>query len=165
MKLTSYWKVILALTVVALCGGSIGAAVALRIQNQRLARQAGVGLADESSAERLANYLRLESAQMEKIRPVLERGQMELRAIATNAIAQTVQARKRLEAEVWPLLAPEQRQRLDQLIERRERVRERWQSGERVLPGTPEQRERPRERLQERWKAQANQAPAARRTN
>jgi hypothetical protein len=165
MKLLTYWKVILALTVVALCGGAIGAALALRIQNQRLADLAGGGLAAEASTERHVNYLQLTSAQQEKVRPALERGQNEIRAIVTSAVAQTVQARKRLEAEVRPLLTPEQIQRLDQMVERRERARERWQSGEQVLPGTPEQRERLRERLQDRRKAQTNQVPATSRPN
>lgn len=165
MKLPTYWKVMAALTVVALCGGAIGAAVALRIQNQRQARQAASGPMLEASAERLVNYLQLTAAQQEKIRPALERGQTEIRAIATNAIAQAVQARKRFEADIRPKLTPEQRQRLDQMVERRERVRERWQSGERVLPGTPEQREHLRERLQDRRKAQTNQAPATARPN
>lgn len=160
MKLLTYWKVMTALTVVALCGGAIGAALALRIQNQRLAREAGIGPMIEASSERLVNYLQLTSAQQDQIRPIFERGQAEIRAIANNAIAQTVQARTRLEAEVRPLLTPEQLQRLDQMVERRERVRERWQRGEPVLPRTPAQRERFRQRMEERMKAQTNQAPA-----
>jgi Spy/CpxP family protein refolding chaperone len=161
MKILPYWKVIVALAVVALCGGVIGAAVALRIQNQRQAQQAAGGPLLEASAERLANLLQLTPTQQEQLRPMFERGQSEIRVLASNTIAQAVQARKRLEAEARPLLTPEQRRRLDELIERREGLRERWQRGDRTFPPSPEQRERFRQRMQERLNARTNPSPAS----
>jgi Spy/CpxP family protein refolding chaperone len=139
MKILPYWKVIVALAVVALCSGPML----------------------EASAERLTSLLQLTPTQQEQLRPMFERGQNEIRALASNTIAQAVQVRKRLEAEARPLLTPEQRRRLDELIERREGWRERWQRGDRPFPPPPEQRERFRQRMQERLNARTNQSPAS----
>ena len=55
---------------------------------------------------------------------------------------------RRVEQEIRPLLNPEQVQRLQQMAERRTRLRERWQNGERL---SPEQREWLRERIEQRY--------------
>jgi len=156
MKLMTYWKVILALAVVSLCSGLIGAAVALRIQNHQLAPQSDGSQATEVFVDRLVKNLKLTPAQQKQIRPILEHGQSEIHTISTNAIHQTFQVRKQVEAEVSPLLTPEQRQRLQKITERREKLRERWASGERL---TPEQRNRVRERLQKKSQ-QTNKVPS-----
>jgi Spy/CpxP family protein refolding chaperone len=161
MRLSPYWKVMLALAVVALCSGAIGAAVALRIQNQRQAQQSANGPLPEASAERMATLLQLTPTQREQLRPMFERSQGEIRALASNTIAQAVQARKRLEAEARPLLTPEQRRRLDELIERREGVWGRLQRGDYPFTPSPEQRERFGQRMQQRYNARTNQSPAA----
>jgi uncharacterized membrane protein len=156
MKFMTYWKVLLALIVVSLCSGLIGAAVALRIQNHRLARQVASNPATEVFVERLVKNLQLTPDQLKQIRPILMHGQIEIRAISTNAIQQTVLVRKQIEAEVKPLLTPEQLKRLDKMIERRERLRERMLGGERL---TPEQRNLLREKAQKKKQQSTNKVP------
>jgi len=147
MTPTAPWKIILSLTVIVLASGAVGAGLALRIQTTRIARAAAVGLALDPSIERLAATLALTPEQKIKIRPLLERGYRDIRTITAGAVAQSAQVGQQLEQEIRPLLDADQLQRLQQMIERRQRLRERWQNGERL---TPEQREWLRDRFDTR---------------
>jgi ribonuclease HI len=153
MKSLRYWKVIVSLLVVVVCSGAIGAAVALRLQNQRMARAIGLGAATDVSLDRLASTLALSPAQAAQIRPILLHGQNEIRALARDASVRAAQVARRVEQEIRPLLNPEQVQRLQQMAERRGRLRERWQNGERL---SPEQREWLRERIEQRYGTRPN---------
>ncbi|MCX6956220.1 MAG: hypothetical protein NTV51_29145 [Verrucomicrobia bacterium] len=141
------WKVIFSLTVVVLASGAVGAGVALRIQNARTTRAAGPGPALDLSAERLAVALVLTPDQKIKIRPLLDRAHRDIRTITAGAVAQSAQVGQQLEQEIRPLLDADQWQRLQQMTDRRKRLRERWQNGERL---TPEQRVWLRDRLDPR---------------
>lgn len=137
-----------------ICGALIGSAVTLKIQNYRQSRQVAGGI--EKFADRLATQLKLSSDQESQIRPILEQGQSEFRSIATNAFAQVIHVWKRLDTEIRPLLTPEQVQHLDLLAERRERMRERWRNGDRLLPIPQEIRERLRARIQQKMMGRTN---------
>lgn len=164
MKLPGCWKVISCLLLVAVCGGIIGAAAAIRMQNRRMAAQTGFAGLSARAANRYIEYLQLSSEQREQIQPILEQSQQEIRAIATNALAQAAQVQLRLSEQVRPILTPGQSQRLEELERRREHwremLRERWQSGERTLSLPPPQRERIRERIRERFLEKTNNAEA-----
>jgi len=153
MKLKAYSKIILSLAGVAMCSGLLGGGVALRIQNQRQERQAATGLAIDAFKERWVRQLELSPGQREKILPVLDSGSEQMRAILTNAVSEISLTRKRIEAEIHPLLTPDQIRRLTEMAERREQLRETWQRGERL---SPEQRQWIRERFQERIQTRTN---------
>ena len=147
MKTPIPWQVVGWIAVVALSSGSIGAAVALHIQNQRLARGGGLGGVEETRLERLVELLRLNEAQQASVRRIIERGTGELRAIASASSVQAAEVSRRLDEEIRPFLDPEQQRRFDRLGEVRQRIRERLKAGERL---TPEQREWLRERIEQR---------------
>jgi len=157
MRTLRYWKVILALVVVGVCGGLLGAAAALKLENQRQARRARGGVAGEWFRDRLVSQLQLTPEQAAAVGPILDRNGAELRSIVTNAVAQATQVGRRMDAEMRPLLTPDQQQRLDELTQRRERLREQWLNGERL---SREQRERLRERLRQWWAERTNPPPA-----
>jgi Spy/CpxP family protein refolding chaperone len=148
MKTNSYPRVIGWIAAVILCSCTIGAAVALRVQNQRMARAAAVSGTADVRLERLTEVLHLTGQQQTDIRLILERGQGEIRAIAAAAAAQAAQVSRRLDEEIRPLLDSEQLRRFERHSEVRQRVRERWRTGERL---TPEQREWLRDRIEQRY--------------
>jgi Spy/CpxP family protein refolding chaperone len=148
MKTNPYWKVIGWIVAVVLCSGSIGAAVALRVQNQRMARAAASSGMADVRLDRLTEMLNLTEQQQTEIRLILERGQGEIRAIAAAAATEAAQVSRRLDEDIRPLLDADQLRRFERLSEVRQRVRERWKTGERL---TPEQREWLRERVEQRY--------------
>ena len=154
MKLPASWKIALCLLIVALSSGWIGATLALRWQHHRM-RQANAGLGQFGTAylDRLDAYLELTPEQKAKFVPVLQRGREQIRAATGEIVAHTAKIRQQLKAELLPLLTPEQRQRLERLEETQGRLRERWESGERL---SPEQRDRLRERWMEHSRARTN---------
>jgi Spy/CpxP family protein refolding chaperone len=158
MRPPSTWKFWIALTLVALCSGMMGAAVALRVQNQRMARQ--TGLFSEALKERLITRLELTSEQQKEIRPILDAHQDRLRAVIADAMAQSSRIGDELVAEIKPLLTPEQREQLEQLLLRRdqfrERLRERWTTNE---TGFQQGRGLLRELWRERVRNRATNAP------
>ena len=139
------WKVAGWISLLALCSGTIGAAVALRVHERRAAPD-GLGLA-AGRLQRLTDVLGLTEAQRERLRPVLERGEAEILALTSTAAAEAARVGRRLDDEIRPLLDEEQRRRFERLVESRQRLRDRWKSGDRF---SPEQRERLRERLEQR---------------
>ena len=150
MRTNSHWKVIGSIATVVLCSSTIGAAVALRVQNQRLARDAASGVTADIRLDRLTEILNLTTQQQTDLRLILERGQADIRAIATAATAQAAQVSRQIDGEIRPLLDADQLRRFERLSEARQRVRERWKTGERL---TPEQREWLRERIEQRYGA------------
>lgn len=150
MKLLRYWKVLVSLLVVVVCSAAIGAAVALRLQNQRMARMLALGAIAEASLDRLGSTLALTAEQTAQIRPILVHGQNEIRTLARDASVRAAGVARRVEQEMRPLLNAEQIQRLQQLADQRRRLRERWQNGERL---SPEQREWLRDRIEQRYGA------------
>lgn len=147
MNFTSPWKIGVCLFVLASTSGLIGAGIALRVQAARAERSPLASLAVDPSVDRLAVTLALTPEQKIKIRPILERGYRDIRTITVGAVAQSAQVGQQLEQEIRPLLTAEQVQRLEHVVERRKRLRDRWQNGERL---TPEQREWLRDRLDPR---------------
>lgn len=148
MKTARQWRIVGWIAAVVLCSGSIGAAAALRLQNERMARIAARdGLAEER-AERFTEVLQLGDDQREAVRAVLERGHQEIRAISAEAASRASLVARRIDDDIRPLLDAEQLRRYERLGEVRQRIRERWKSGERL---TPEQREWLRERIEQRY--------------
>jgi hypothetical protein len=153
MKTIQYWKIIAWISAVVLCSGTIGAAVALRVQNQRMARTAASSGIADARLDRLVEVLQLSDQQQADLRPILERGQGEIRAIAAAATAQAAQVSRRVDEEIRPLLDAAQLRRFERLGEVRQRVRERWKTGERL---SPEQREWLRDRIEQRYGPRPN---------
>lgn len=145
MRITQQWKVAGWITLLTLGSGTIGAAVALRVHERRGAAD-GTGIAT-ARLERLTEVLRLDPAQQERLRPVLERGEAEILALSATVAAEAARVGRRLDDEIRPLLDPDQRRRFERLVESRQRLRERWKAGDRL---SPEQREQLRERLEQR---------------
>jgi hypothetical protein len=154
MKLRQYSKIIGTLSLVVLCSGALGAAVALRVQHQRQDRERPVvPFALEAYQEHLAKQLQLTPEQQEQVAAILDRRAGEMRAILTNAVTELRRTRKEAESELRPLLTADQNRRLDELARERGQLRDQWQRGERL---NPEQRQRLRERVQEHLKSRTN---------
>lgn len=134
MKILAYWKLLLALAVVALCSALLGAALAWRWQHQRFARLTPNRAGLEVYLDRLANDLHLDARQQQALRPILERSRAELRAATAQALLQAEQIGQRFDAQLRPLLTPEQTRQYEQHTERRRLLREKWLQGDRLLP-------------------------------
>ena len=117
-----------------------------------MARIAASGGVAEERLERLTEVLRLGENQQEAIRAVLERGREEIRAISASAATEAARVSRRLDEEIRPLLDAEQLRRYERIGEVRQRIRERWKSGDRL---TPEQRDWLRERIEQRYGVRA----------
>ena len=125
MRSRRYTKVVAALAVVALSSGLIGAAIALRIERARAGAVAAGGMRDGSIyLARLAKTLELTPEQKRQIEPIFERGTAATRALTKSVIEQTGSIRRQMRDESWPLLTPQQREKLDAMerarIERRQ---------------------------------------------
>lgn len=153
MKLRQYSKIIGTLSLVVLCSGALGAAVALRVQHRE---RPVVPFALEAYQEHLTKQLELTPEQQERVTSILDRRAGEMRTILTNTVSELRRTRKEAESELRPLLTAEQNRRLDELARERSQLRDQWQRGERLKP---EQRQRLRERLQEHLKGRTNASP------
>jgi Spy/CpxP family protein refolding chaperone len=137
------WKVILAFLGVFLAGAVFGGFLSVRLAKQF---PLGAPAAPEAPAggqfspqimKRLTQRLELTPEQQEKIRPIIQRTDEEMRTLRRTNLREGFAVAERMQAEVAALLTPAQQAKLDQMHrEMRERFqRERQQRwGDRPPP-------------------------------
>jgi hypothetical protein len=138
MRPGAYWKIVLALVILALASGFMGGVLSLQLYKRQLLSSPGPAPVTNNLPERLAAQLKLTPEQRVQARSILERGQAEIRSVSSNAVLGVMEARQRMEADLHPLLTPEQQRRLEKMKERRDKARERLFRGERAWPAPKE---------------------------
>ena len=132
------WKVVLAFTAVFLAGAIFGGLLAMRAGPRWLQRRGAPAQPAMPPAvlRHMAERLELTNEQKEKIRPLVDRAEDEIRQLRQISIKQTGLILRRLQQMLAVELTPEQRKKLEKMQERqRELMRE-------ERPGLPPPRER-----------------------
>ncbi len=132
------WKVVLAFTAVFLAGAIFGGLLAMRA-GPRLAQRRGVPALPAlppAVLRHMADRLELTNEQKEKIRPLVDRAEIEIRQLRQVSIKETGLILRRLQQTLAVELNAEQRKKLEKMQERqRELMRE-----ERPIPPPPRDR-------------------------
>lgn len=132
------WKVVLAFTAVFLAGAIFGGLLMLRAGPRWAQRRAAPALPALPPAvlRHMADRLELTNEQKEKIRPLVDGAEDEIRQIRQVSLKETGLILRRLQQTIAAELTPEQRKKLEKMQERqRELMRE-------ERPGLPPPRER-----------------------
>lgn len=121
------WKVVLAFAAVFAAGSIFGGLLMMRV-GQRMVEKRRSQQPPPNPPMVLRHFseqLDLTAAQKEKIRPMVEKAEEEMRKRRQEALKETGAMLRRLQQEFAAELTPEQRKKLDKLQERqRERMRE-----------------------------------------
>ena len=132
------WKVVLAFTAVFLAGAIFGGLLAMRA-GPRLAQRRGapaLPAMPPAVLRHMADRLELTNEQKEKIRPLVDRAEEEIRQLRQVSIKETGLILRRLQQTLAVELNPDQRKKLEKMQERqRELMRE-------ERPGLPPPRDR-----------------------
>jgi len=132
------WKVVLAFTAVFLAGAIFGGLLVMRAGPRWAQRRGAPALPAPPPAvlRHMAERLELTNEQKEKIRPLVDRAEDEIRQLRQISIKETGLILRRLQQTLAVELTPEQRKKLEKMQERqRELMRE-------ERPGLPPPRER-----------------------
>lgn len=121
------WQVFLACLGIFAAGAVCGGVVALRYMRPAPGswRPAERGRIAEQLLKNWSEELKLTDDQRAKIRPILMRGDDEMRKLRSESFRAGAGVMERMHAEVAAVLTPEQRAKLDEL---RERFRKRWRN-------------------------------------
>lgn len=121
------WKVVLAFVAVFAAGSIFGGLLMTRV-GQRMVEKRRAQLPPPNPPMMLRHFseqLELTAAQKEKIRPMVEKAEEEMRALRQRSLKETGVVLRRIQQEFAAELTPEQRKKLDKMQERqRERMRE-----------------------------------------
>jgi Spy/CpxP family protein refolding chaperone len=132
------WKVVLAFTAVFLAGAIFGGLLAMRA-GPRLAQRRGapaLPAMPPAVLRHMADRLELTNEQKEKIRPLVDRAEEEIRQLRQVSIKETGLILRRLQQTLAVELNSDQRKKLEKMQERqRELMRE-------ERPGLPPPRDR-----------------------
>jgi Spy/CpxP family protein refolding chaperone len=132
------WKVVLAFTAVFLAGAIFGGLLAMGA-GPRLAQRRGapaLPAMPPAVLRHMADRLELTNEQKEKIRPLVDRAEEEIRQLRQVSIKETGLILRRLQQTLAVELNPDQRKKLEKMQERqRELMRE-------ERPGLPPPRDR-----------------------
>jgi len=120
------WKVVLAFTAIFLAGAIFGGLLMARL-GPRLAQKRG-GPPPPPSPMMLRHFserLDLTPAQKEKIRPLVERAEDEVRTMRQTSLKDTGVILRRIQQEIAAELTPDQRKKLERMqVRQRELMRE-----------------------------------------
>jgi Spy/CpxP family protein refolding chaperone len=113
------WKVVLAFTAVFLAGSIFGGLLAMRVGPRMAQKRSGPPpVVGRELLGHFADRLGLTAAQKEKIRPMVERADDEVRKLQQGRFKETGAVLRRLQQEISGELTPEQRKKLEKLQER-----------------------------------------------
>ncbi|MBC7366957.1 MAG: hypothetical protein H7343_09135 [Undibacterium sp.] len=120
------WKVVLAFTAVFMAGSIFGGLLAMRVGPRAAQKKGGPPpVAGQMMLRHFADRLELTPEQKEKIRPMVERADEEVRHLRQSSLKETGVVLRRLQQEISGELTEEQRKKLEKLQERqRELMRE-----------------------------------------
>jgi hypothetical protein len=113
------WKVVLAFTAVFLAGAIFGGLLAMRVGPRWAQRRAGPAqlAMPPSVLRRMADRLELTNDQKEKIRPMVDHAEEEIRQLRQISLKETGLILRRLQQFMIVELTADQRKRLDKMQE------------------------------------------------
>lgn len=121
------WKVVLAFIAVFVAGAIFGGLLMVRIGPRIMEQKRAKSMPPTPPMllRHFTDQLDLTAAQKEKIRPMVEKMEEEMRALRQNSLKETGAMLRGLQQRFAAELTPEQRKKLDKLQEnQRERMRE-----------------------------------------
>jgi len=140
----SPWKLIILLVGIFLAGAGSGTLVTMRVLRRPFSNRPppSAELWSSMHVKRIVEELDVQPAQLEKIRPVVDRRMLELFNLRARYLDDNHALREVMEREVAEYMTPEQRAKYEKMNrEYHERTR-RQERGERPLPGS----DRPRDK-------------------
>ncbi len=131
------WKLIAGFVLVFLAGGATGIFVSAATAHRFLFGPHRHGYAAQAMKNRLQWQLRLTDEQMAKISPIIEKTGAQLEEIRGETGRRVREAIAQAHRDIAPILTPEQKERLQQMEQRRRRWMHRghWHAQD---TGTPE---------------------------
>ena len=127
------WKVVLAFTAIFLAGAVFGGLLAMRIGPRLLQRRIPPPPSLPGVLRHFADRLDLTAEQKEKIRPMVERAEEEIRGLRQSSLKATGVILRRLQQEFSGELTPDQRKKLEKMVERQRELMKEERPGMQLL--------------------------------
>ena len=126
MNATDRWKIVLTLIAIFVAGAVTGGILTIRAMKYEMPRRIEVPPGTPFSVDRWLAYLHLTPDQDQKLRPIIEQGDNELRNLRALDLREIEEILDRAQDRMNAVLTPDQRERLRQMLEERKQRLEQW---------------------------------------
>ena len=126
MNAVDRWKVVLTLIAIFVAGGVTGGFLTIRAMKYEMPRRSETPPGTAFAIDRWRARLHLTPDQDEKLRPIMQQADNELRNLRTLDLREIKGILDRAEERVNPVLTRDQRQRLRQMLEDRKQRLDEW---------------------------------------
>jgi len=126
MNATDRWKIVLTLIAIFVAGAVTGAFLTIRAMKYEMPRRIVVPPGTPFSVNRWLAHLHLTPDQDQKLRPIIEQADNELRNLRALDLREIEGILDRAQDRMNAVLTPDQRERLRQMLEERKQRLEQW---------------------------------------
>ena len=127
MNAIDRWKIVLTLIAIFVTGGVTGGFLTIRAMKSEMPRRSEAASPETPfSMGRWLAHLHLTPEQDQKLRPMIEQADTELRNLRVLDLREIEGILDRAQDRMNPILQPDQQQRLRQMAEERKRYLEQW---------------------------------------
>ena len=126
MNATDRWKIVLTLFAIFVAGAVTGGFLTIRAMKYEMPRRIEVPPGTPFSVDRWLAHLHLTPDQDQKLRPIIEQVDNELRNLRALDLREIEGILDRAQDRMNPVLTPGQRERLRQMLEERKQRLEQW---------------------------------------
>src|SRR5437762_8772246 len=126
MNALDRWKIVLTLIAIFVAGAVTGGFLTIRAMKYEIPRQSKVLPGTPFSVDRWRARLRLTPEQDLKLSPIAQQADNELRNLYALNLREIGGILDRAQDRMNPILQPDQRQRLQQMVEERKQYLEQW---------------------------------------
>src|SRR5438876_10104257 len=119
MNAVDRWKVVLTLIAIFVAGGVTGGFLTIRAMKYEMPHRSETPPGTAFAIDRWRAHLHLTPDQDEKLRPIMQQADNELRNLRTLDLRETEGILNRAQERANPVLTPDQRQCLQQMLEER----------------------------------------------
>ena len=126
MNATDRWKIVLTLIAIFVAGAVTGGILTIRAMKYEMPRRIEVPPGTPFSVDRWLAHLHLTPNQDQKVRPIIEQVDNELRNLRALDLREIEGILDRAQDRMNAVLTPDQRERLRQMLEERKQRLEQW---------------------------------------
>jgi len=126
MNATDRWKIVLTLIAIFVAGAVTGGFLTIRAMKYEMPRRIEVPPGTPFSVDRWLAHLHLTPDQDQKLRPIIEQVDNELRNLRALDLREIEGILDRAQDRMNAVLTPDQRERLRQMLEERKQRLEQW---------------------------------------
>jgi len=126
MNATDRWKIVLTLFAIFVAGAVTGGFLTIRAMKYEMPRRIEVPPGTPFSVDRWLAHLHLTPDQDQKLRPIIEQVDNELRNLRALDLREIEGILDRAQDRMNAVLTPDQRERLRQMLEERKQRLEQW---------------------------------------